>query len=68
MLVKSETNTAQRKTAWYPLYACEPWQRELAASAIFVITYVLLAPSTPVLALNRPAVALLSAVPMVAPV
>ena len=43
------------------------WQRELAASAIFVITYVLISGrQLKVLPLNRPAAALLGAVLMVA--
>ena len=43
------------------------WQRELAASAIFVITYVLISGrQLAVLPLNRPAAALLGAVLMVA--
>jgi Na+/H+ antiporter NhaD/arsenite permease-like protein len=43
------------------------WQRELVASAIFVVTYVLISGrQLKILPLNRPAAALLGAVLMIA--
>ena len=64
---RNENGAVERQPSIRYARSVNQWQRELAASAIFAITYVLISGrQLKVLPLNRPAAALLGAVLMVA--